>query len=106
MGMRDQSWCSSCGAGMLYTEDEDATCYRCDQEEYNKLETRSSKFIEYMKLHLISLNQDMELLSTDESYEKEDTMDKIIYLNGQILATEHLLSVATDIMNNSNERIN
>ena len=66
--------------------------------------TRSSAFLEYMKLHLISLKQDMELLSTDESYEKEDTMDKIIYLNGQILATEHLLSVATDIMNSSNER--
>ncbi len=66
--------------------------------------TRSSAFLEYMKLHLISLKQDMELLSTDESYEKEDTMDKIIYLNGQILATEHLLSVALDIMNSSNER--
>ncbi len=67
--------------------------------------TRSSAFLEYMKLHLISLKQDMELLSTDESYEKEDTMDKIIYLNGQILATEHLLSVATDIMNSTNERV-
>jgi len=68
--------------------------------------TKSSQFLEYMKIHLISLNQDMELLSTDESYEKEDTMDKIIYLNGQILATEHLLSVATDIMNSTNERYN
>jgi hypothetical protein len=29
---------------------------------------------------------------------------KIDYLNGQIIATEHLLSVATDIMND-NERI-
>ena len=51
-----------------------------------------------MKIHLISLNQDMELLSTDESYEKEDTMDKIIYLNGQIHATQHLLSVAESMI--------
>ena len=55
-------------------------------------------FIEYIKIHLISLNQDMELLSTDESYEKEDTMDKIIYLNGQIHATQHLLSVAESMI--------
>jgi hypothetical protein len=95
MGMRDQSWCSSCGAGMLYTEDEDVTCYRCDQEEYNKLETRSSKFIEYMKIHLISLNQDF-----DGKYNTETK----IHIQGQIMATEHLLSVATDIMND-NERI-
>jgi hypothetical protein len=105
MGMRDQSWCSSCGAGMLYTEDEDVTCYRCDQEEYNKLETRSSKFLEYMKIHLISLNQDLE----DELYlfrTNRDNHDssKIDYLNGQIIATRHLLSVATDIMNSTNER--
>ena len=80
---------------MLYTEDENVTCYRCDQEEYNKLETRSSKFMEYMKLHLISLEQDRETA---------DTMVGIDYLSGQIEATKHLLSVATDIMNSSNER--
>ena len=96
MGMRDQSWCASCGAGMLYTEDEDVTCYRCDEEEYNKLETRSSKFIEYMKLHLISLNQD---------FEGDYNIQSKINIQGQIIATEHLLSVATDIMNSTNERV-
>ena len=95
MGMRDQSWCASCGAGMLYTEDENVTCYRCDQEEYNKIETKSSKFIEYMKIHLISLNQDLEM--NPESI-------NVIDIPGQIYATEHLLSVATDIMNSTNER--
>ena len=106
MGMYDQSWCASCGAGMLYTEDENVTCYRCDQEEYNKLETRSSKFIEYMKIHLISLNQDLEdardnvPLNEDEHFESDD------YYFGAIAATEHLLSVATDIMNSTNERVN
>jgi hypothetical protein len=54
-----------------------------------------------MKLHLISLNQDKESIEfvTDE-------FDNLRFHNvlGQIMATEHLLSVATDIMNNSNER--
>jgi hypothetical protein len=95
MGMRDQSWCASCGAGMLYTEDENVTCYRCDQEEYNKIETKSSKFLEYMKIHLISLKQDLEM--NPESI-------NVIDIPGQIYATEHLLSVATDIMNSTNER--
>jgi hypothetical protein len=59
--------------------------------------TKSSAFLEYMKIHLISLNQDLE---TDDP-----TLD-INYILGQIQATEHLLSVATDIMNSSNERNN
>ena len=58
--------------------------------------TKSSKFIEYMKIHLISLNQDVE-----EDYSKETK----IHLDGQIVATRHLLSVATDIMNDTNERV-
>jgi len=66
--------------------------------------TRSSHFLEYMKLHLISLNQDLEdardnvPLNEDEHFESDD-----FYL-GAIEATEHLLSVATDIMNSTNER--
>ena len=102
MGMRDQSWCSSCGAGMLYTEDENATCYRCDQEEYNKLETRSSKFMEYMKIHLISLEQDAEMLQdkmdsfTDDldSDEYRDLEMEDVINTGEMKATQHLLSVA------------
>ena len=57
--------------------------------------TKSSAFLEYMKIHLISLNQDLE-----ENPESINVVD----ISGQIYATEHLLSVATDIMND-NERI-
>ena len=58
--------------------------------------TKSSKFMEYMNIHLISLNQDMD---------KDLNVESKINIQGQIMATEHLLSVATDIMNNStNER--
>jgi hypothetical protein len=51
--------------------------------------------MEYMKLHLISLEQDLE--SNPESI-------NVIDIPGQIEATRHLLSVATDIMNSTNER--
>ena len=74
--------------------------------------TKSSAFLEYMKLHLISLEQDSEKIQ-DEMSQFEYNMDSDEYetleiedisLNGQIIATQHLLSVATDIMNASNER--
>jgi len=57
--------------------------------------TKTSTFMEYMKLHLISLNQDLEM--NPESI-------NVIDIPGQIYATEHLMSVATDIMNSTNER--
>jgi hypothetical protein len=66
-----------------------------------------------MKIHLISLEQDsqelqkqMSLIDDMESDEYESIDIEDISLNGQIIATRHLLSVATDIMNNSNERVN
>jgi len=64
-----------------------------------------------MKLHLISLEQDsvqfqkaMDAYSNyeDDAYRELEIED--ISLNGQYIATQHLLSVATDIMNSSNER--
>jgi hypothetical protein len=58
--------------------------------------TKSSRFIEYMKVHLISLEQDY------DKYPDGDR-DSVIHLNGQILATKHLLSVALDIMEQSNQ---
>ena len=61
--------------------------------------TKSSRFLEYMKLHLISLEQDL------DKHRPEDVL-LVEYIEGQIEATKHLLSVATDIMNNSNERYN
>ena len=35
--------------------------------------TKSSKFLEYMKLHLISLNQDLELI--EQTSLKDDSID-------------------------------
>ena len=59
--------------------------------------TKSSYFLEYVKLHLLSLNQDL------ESHDNPETK---IHIQGQIDATRHLLSVAFDIMKSSNERYN
>jgi hypothetical protein len=65
-----------------------------------------------MKLHEISLLQDaeklQELMSNYEyNYDSDEYTELEIadYHNtGELIATRHLLSVATDIMNNSNER--
>ena len=59
--------------------------------------TKTSTFMEYIKLHLISLEQDLE---------KNPESINVIDIPGQIEATKHLLSVATDIINASNERYN
>jgi len=72
--------------------------------------TKSSRFLEYMKIHLISLMQDLEAL--EDKMEKLDMNSKAYteldfeynIKSGEITATRHLLSVATDIMNES-ERI-
>ena len=63
--------------------------------------TRSSQFLEYMNLHRLSLIQDNANVIQDTNAPDWN------FLQGQIIATEHLLSVATDIMNAStNERYN
>jgi len=61
--------------------------------------TKTSTFLEYMKLHLISLEQDL------DKHRPEDVL-LVEYIEGQIVATRHLLSVATDIMNSYDERYN
>ena len=104
MGMRDESWCAGCGVGIHYTEDENAMCHNCNEEGFVELETRSSKFMEYMKIHLISLNQDWEKAKNNEPLRSNEYDPSDDYFLGAIEATEHLLSVATDIMNSTNER--
>ena len=50
-----------------------------------------NNLIQYMKLHLISLKQDLDPLDKSDN--------EILFIQGQIQATDHLLSVATDMMN-------
>jgi hypothetical protein len=51
-----------------------------------------NELIQYMQLHLLSLKQDMDPLDRSE--------EELLILEGEILATEHLLSVANGIINN------
>jgi len=67
------------------------------------------KFIEYLKLHLISLEQDSahieKAMSEYQNYEDDDyRMLEIedISTNGQIIATAHLLAVAEEMYSASN----
>jgi hypothetical protein len=66
--------------------------------------TKSSHFLEYMKLHLISLNQDLEDARNNVSLPDDEYFESDAFYMGAIDATEHLLSVATDIMNSTSER--
>ena len=50
-----------------------------------------NNLIEYMKIHLISLIQDLDPL--------DKTNDELVYIKGQIAATHHLMSVASGMMN-------
>ena len=67
---------------------------------------RLENFIEYAKLHLISLKQDYEksqgILDSIEDMNSDEYEAAEIYdvgLGSQIYATEHLLSVAEGILN-------
>jgi hypothetical protein len=95
MGMYDESWCASCGKGMHYTTDENAECGECVQSMPDKL----INLIEYIKIHKISKEQDWELAKDgaplkDDEYDPSDD-----YFEGAIDTMEHILSVATDILN-------
>ena len=65
----------------------------------------NKEFIEYAKLHLLSVSQDWEKAKNNEPLAEDEYDPSDDYFQGAIEATEHLLSVATDIMNNSNERV-
>lgn len=65
--------------------------------------TKSSVFLEYMKLHLISLEQDSAYIEKrmdeyqnyeDDEYRELEIED--ISTDGQIIATRHLLEVANE----------
>ena len=58
----------------------------------------SSQLIEYMKLHLISLNQDLEDARNNVPLNEDEYFESDAFYSGAIEATEHLLSVATDMM--------
>jgi hypothetical protein len=106
MGMYDESWCNGCGTSVAYTDADETYCGECAAEYAESSPKKLIQLIEYMKIHLISLEQDAEQLDKDmneiddlDSDEYKDMEMDDIHNNGKISATHHLLSVATDIMN-------
>jgi len=63
-----------------------------------------TELIEYMKIHIISLEQDLENISQEmENLDPESKACKELdyeynYISGQSIATRHLLSVARDMI--------
>ena len=55
--------------------------------------------IEYLKLHILSLEQDMEAAQNHEPLGEDEHDESDDYLYGAIEATKHLLSVAEGILN-------
>lgn len=54
--------------------------------------------IEYMKIHLISLEQDLEAAQNHEPLAEDEYDESDDYLYGSIETTRHLLSVAEDMI--------
>jgi hypothetical protein len=111
MGMYDESWCNGCGTSVAYTDADETYCGECAAEYAEDSPQKLIKLIEYMKLHLISLEQDSDELQKEmdsiddlDSDEYKDLEVDDISTNGQLFATRHLLSVASDILASSNER--
>jgi len=58
----------------------------------------SNQFMEYMSIHLISLEQDYDKFYEDYLNDTEYDPSAIDNIKGQIKATKHLMSVASDMM--------
>ena len=66
--------------------------------------TKSSHFMEYLKIHKISLEQDLEDARNNVPIPEDEYFESDSYYMGAIDTMEHILSVATDIMID-NERV-
>jgi hypothetical protein len=58
-----------------------------------------NELIEYMKIHLISLQQDLEAAQNHEPLGEDEYDPSDDYFEGAIGTIEHLLSVAEGILN-------
>ena len=64
-----------------------------------------NQLIEYMKIHKISLIKYLDDAKNGVDIPDEDYFGADTYYEGAINSIDHLLSVATDIMNETNERV-
>jgi hypothetical protein len=59
----------------------------------------NNQLIEYIKFHKLSLIQDWEKAKNNEPLAEDEFDPSDDYFEGAIEATQHILSVATDMMN-------
>lgn len=104
--------CEECKCSTYYNDETDMyscenDCACCNDPDYKSDGDKLVELIEYIKIHLISLQQDSEKLAIDmdnpdldmESWEYKQLEIQDIGLNGKMFATAHILSVAKDILN-------
>lgn len=86
MGMRDQSWCASCGCGIMYTENEDAMCGDCATEI-------GTEFAETIIRYITNLKNELE-----HRLELADGADSLYpYLEGAVETADTILEKAQDL---------
>jgi hypothetical protein len=78
--------------------------YIIEKRERRIFMTKSSHFMEYMKIHKISLEQDLEDARNNVPLTEDEYFESDAYYIGAIDTMEHILSVASDIMID-NERV-
>lgn len=89
MGMRDESWCNFCGAGMHYTEDEDAICGECAIEQGTDV---IEAIIRYIENHKNELEHRLELADGADSLYH--------YLEGAVETSDLILDKVKDLYQN------
>lgn len=62
------------------------------------MDIKTNQFIEYMKLHLISINQDWEDAKNGLDISDDEYFESDSYYQGSVDTMEHLLSVVDDMM--------
>jgi hypothetical protein len=78
--------------------------YIIEKRERRIFMTKSSHFMEYLKIHKISLEQDLEDARNNVPIPEDEYFESDSYYMGAIDTMEHILSVASDIMID-NERV-
>ena len=78
--------------------------YIIEKRERRIFMTKSTHFMEYLKIHKISLEQDLEDARNNIPIPEDEYFESDSYYMGAIDTMEHILSVASDIMID-NERV-
>ena len=105
------SMCDTCKCSTYYKEDIDAyacenNCACCNDPDYKSPEDLISEIIAYIKIHHISLWQDLgkieEFLDAQEDMETDEYRFKEtehISISGQIIGVGHILKYIEDLTN-------